>query len=227
VVGLSPSQRKLRVLIVEDKSHNRLLLRNILSILKVQIKEARNGKEAVEIFKKWQPDFIWMDLRMPVMDGKEATRKIRSLPGGERVVIVALSASAFDDERNIILENGIDDFVLKPVSAEQVFDCMKRHLSLKYILEEKENEILMSEIPQKSPKQQYTQLVDLLKNLDKGLVQELRHSVLLLNSQDLEQVLGRIGETDPKLAQAIRSFVQQIRYDLILDAIKEACNIQE
>jgi CheY-like chemotaxis protein len=83
-----------------------------------------NGEEAIALFEQWQPHFIWMDMRMPVMDGYEATRKIRALPCGEAVKIVALTASAFKEQRKSILQAGCDDVVLKPFQAHELFDAM-------------------------------------------------------------------------------------------------------
>ena len=88
--GLEEGQPDYRVLIVEDQYANRLLLKHILEKVGISPREALNGQEGVEIFQSWQPHLIWMDRRMPVMDGVMATQRIRSLPGGDRVKIIAL-----------------------------------------------------------------------------------------------------------------------------------------
>ena len=75
---------------------------------------AENGEQCVELFQEWHPQLIWMDRRMPVMDGIEATRRIRQLPGGKDVKIVAVTASAFKEQRRKLLDAGMDDFVRKP-----------------------------------------------------------------------------------------------------------------
>ncbi len=228
VIGLDPSQRQLKVLIAEDKPNNRLLLRNILSVLKVHIKEATNGKEAVKIFKEWQPNFIWMDLRMPQMDGMEATRIIRSMPGGDKVVIVALTASAFDDEKNTILQCGMDDFVLKPCTAEQVYTCMKQHLDLEFIMQENVCDASnLGDTPHPGSAYEFTKLVEMLRDLPPSILQELQDSVLLLNIQDMALVLEKIAETNSELAKIIGRLGEQIRYDMILDAIEKAKEEEE
>ena len=99
-----------RLLIVDDNFEGRLLLRKILQPLGFQLHEACNGLEAVEIFQEWQPHLIWMDVRMPVMDGKEATRRIKALPTGNNTIVVALTASVFEDQREELFIAGVDAF---------------------------------------------------------------------------------------------------------------------
>ncbi|MEJ2404983.1 MAG: response regulator [Candidatus Thiodiazotropha sp.] len=90
---------------------------------------AENGADGVQIFMSWHPHFIWMDRRMPVMDGMEATRRIRELPDGKEVKIVAVTASVFADQRDEILDVGMDDFVRKPFRAAEIYACMSKHLA--------------------------------------------------------------------------------------------------
>ena len=119
VARLAPGQPEYRVLIVEDQAENWQLLRQLLERAGFQVRVAENGAEGVEAFQSWRPHFIWMDWRMPVMDGLEATRRIRALDGGREVKIVALSASVFKEEREQVLAAGVDDFVPKPIQFER------------------------------------------------------------------------------------------------------------
>src|SRR5207249_446648 len=79
VIGLTPGQAPCRILVVDDTLENRLLLNELLSAVGFEVREAANGREAVEVWDEWRPHLVWMDMRMPVMDGREATRAIRSL----------------------------------------------------------------------------------------------------------------------------------------------------
>jgi PAS domain S-box-containing protein len=114
VIGMEGGQPRYRLLIAEDQLENRILLHKILDPLKVDIREAENGKEAVEIFKQWDPDLIWMDIRMPVMDGLEATHRIKSTDAGAHTKIIAITAQALEDDRMRIMKAGCDDFIRKP-----------------------------------------------------------------------------------------------------------------
>jgi CheY-like chemotaxis protein len=86
------------------------------------VQEAVNGKQAVEIFHKWQPDFIWMDIRMPVMDGLEATQCIKHTDAGQSTIVAALTAHALEEEKERILSAGCDDFVRKPFRLNDTYD---------------------------------------------------------------------------------------------------------
>ncbi len=138
VVGLEPGQPECRILIAEDQPENAMLLQHILEPVGFTLQVANNGKEAVEQFQHWHPHLIWMDRRMPVMDGEKATKEIRKLPGGDKVKIVALTASAFQEEKDKIMSSGMDDYISKPFRPEELFDCMARHLDLNYRYREAE-----------------------------------------------------------------------------------------
>lgn len=122
----------LRILVVDDKEDNRELVRQILRLLGIEARTVENGLLAIDEFIHWQPQLIWMDMRMPVMDGYEATRHIRQLPGGAEVKIVAMTASAFEEDRAAILAAGCDQLLGKPVDQEAMFEMMGDLLGLHY-----------------------------------------------------------------------------------------------
>ncbi len=148
VIALKPNQPHYRLLIVDDREYNRQLLVNLLSPLDFELREASNGEEAIEVWENWQPHLIWMDLRMPVMDGYEATQQIRvrerrsasiqnSIPKQQTTtVIIALTASSSEEERTVALATGCDDFIRKPFRESEIFEAMKQHLGVRYICEE-------------------------------------------------------------------------------------------
>jgi PAS domain S-box-containing protein len=136
VIGLAPNQAKYRILVVEDRLESRILLVKILTSVGFEVREAENGLEAVALWKTWQPHLIWMDMRMPVMDGYEATRRIKADVKGQATVIIALTASAFEEQRNLILSTGCDDFIRKPFRNEIIFEKMAQHLGVRYLYEE-------------------------------------------------------------------------------------------
>jgi CheY-like chemotaxis protein len=122
VLGLEPGQPPYRVLVAEDHPDNRALIHRLLGDAGFAVRLAEDGQQAVELFGEWHPHLILMDMRMPVLDGYEATRRIRALPGGSEVKIVALTASAFREERDAILATGCDEMVRKPIEEERLFD---------------------------------------------------------------------------------------------------------
>lgn len=214
IIGLDESQKGIKILMVEDHLDNRILLKNILDILGIEIKEAVNGQEAVDIFQSWKPDFIWMDRRMPIMNGETATRKIRELPGGDKVIIVALTASAFHEEREKIMDAGMDDFIAKPYRQDEIYQCMQKHLNLKYIYKDEHLE-------ETKVSSTYTkdELIEKIKELDSTLADELYNAALLLDLESMQQVLGKIDELDKELAGILRAAVYNYDYKNILDAV--------
>ena len=132
VVGLAAEQPQYRVLIAEDVADNRLLLRRLLEPVGFELREAENGREAVDIAQAWQPQLVWMDMRMSVMDGYEATRRIKASPEGQDIVIIALTASAQGEERAYVMQQGCDDFLRKPYHDDDIFTLMAKHLALRY-----------------------------------------------------------------------------------------------
>ena len=127
-IGLAPGQPAYRILIAEDQPENQLLLVKLMTGIGLDVELAENGEECVRLFQEWHPHLIWMDRRMPVMDGVEATRRIRALPDGQAVKIVAVTASAFKEQRQEMLDAGMDDFVRKPYRFHEIYDCMAKQL---------------------------------------------------------------------------------------------------
>ena len=118
VIALAPNQPDYKILVVDDKPINRQLLVRLLVPLGFEVREASNGQEAIVMWEAWQPHLIWMDMRMPVMDGYEATKYIKSTTQGNATAIIALTASVLEQERAIILSAGCDDFMRKPFKEQ-------------------------------------------------------------------------------------------------------------
>jgi|GEM_PF-1093604 len=133
VESLAPDQPAYRILVVEDKWENRQLLTRLLTNIGFEVKEATNGQEALEICCVWRPHLIWMDMRMPVMDGYEATRAIKAEYATDPPIILALTANAFEEERLVALSLGCDDFIRKPCQEHIILEKMAEHLQVRYI----------------------------------------------------------------------------------------------
>jgi CheY-like chemotaxis protein len=133
VVGIVSGQPRYRILIAEDQYENRLLLTQLMEKIGFETKTAENGEQCVQIFRDWHPDLIWMDRTMPIMDGVEATREIRSLPDGDKVKIIAVTASAFKEEQPELLEAGMDELLYKPYRFNEIYDSMTRQLGIEFI----------------------------------------------------------------------------------------------
>ncbi|HYW19837.1 MAG TPA: GAF domain-containing protein [Nodularia sp. (in: cyanobacteria)] len=143
-VSIAPGEITYRILIVEDNPANRLLLSNILSRLGFAVLQAENGEEGIAVWQEWQPHLIFMDMRMPILDGYQAAREIRHLAqelnnqNGQistPTKIIALTASAFIEQRQECLDAGCDDFVSKPFRWEEILEVFSKHLQVEYVYE--------------------------------------------------------------------------------------------
>ncbi|HEY9850069.1 MAG TPA: PAS domain S-box protein [Leptolyngbyaceae cyanobacterium] len=133
VISLAPNQPEYRILVVDDHPESRLLLVEIFKSIGFQVKEAENGQQAFILWESWEPHLICMDMRMPVMDGYETTKQIKAYLKGQATVIIALTASAFEENRKMVLSAGCDDFVRKPLQQEVLLEKVSQHLGVKYI----------------------------------------------------------------------------------------------
>ncbi|HYN79116.1 MAG TPA: response regulator, partial [Lamprocystis sp. (in: g-proteobacteria)] len=142
VVDLAPGHPVCRILIVDDLPDNRAPLRALLETLNprppvLEFKEAANGQEAVAVWETWQPHLIFMDMRMPILSGEEATRQIKARMKNRgdavRTAVVALSASVFAEQRDQVLACGCDEFACKPFRAEDLFAILERLTGLRFV----------------------------------------------------------------------------------------------
>ncbi len=117
------------MLLVEDEPINRELMQILLEVVGLRVELACDGVEAVEQAARLCLDLILMDMQMPRMDGPEATRRIRQLPQGAAVPIIALTANAFERDRQVCLDAGMNDFLAKPIDPENLFEAVLRALA--------------------------------------------------------------------------------------------------
>jgi PAS domain S-box-containing protein len=211
ITGLIPGQPKYRILIAEDQPENQLLLERLMNEIDLEVRLANNGEQCVALYKEWRPDLIWMDMRMPVMNGEEATRRIRELPGGDKVRIVAVTASVFKEEQQKILAAGMDDFVRKPFRFSDVYDCLARQLNLRFqytavSTEDSAQVKLTSKMLSGLPDEQRT---------------ELRDALLVLDSERIAAVIDGIVGIDAELGATLRRMSEYFDYQAILDALDE------
>ncbi len=207
VTGLQPGRSIPRILVVEDREESRALLVTLLQLAGIEVREAANGREALHLFEEWQPHLVFMDIRMPVMDGLEATRCIKATSGGQSTVIVAVTASAWEEERESFLAAGCDDFVRKPFHEQTIFEVMARHLGLEYIYETIEEEPA-GHPAEPTPEQ--------LKVLPDDLLSELHAAVLRLDTARISEAIAQITITDAPLGSALKNLAENLAYDRLL-----------
>jgi signal transduction histidine kinase/FixJ family two-component response regulator len=216
IFGLAPGQHIPKVLVAEDLAENRNLLVKALKSIGLTVREAVNGREVVEIFKEWEPDFIWMDIRMPEMDGLEATRIIKATELGKRTKIVAVSAHVLGEKRKEIFAAGCDDFVGKPFKMNELFDVMEKHLALKYTYESKQSE--------KDDLSSTRDKVLNLSSVDNDLLFELNKAVICADAIRIKEIAEEIEVKDPELGMALNACAKNYDYESIRIALQNNPN---
>ncbi|MES2047406.1 MAG: ATP-binding protein [Pseudomonadota bacterium] len=226
VIALKNRQQIVRVLVVDDKVDNRELVRLLLEAVGIQVRTANDGQQAIQLFETWSPHFIWMDMRMPVLDGYHATRQIRALPGGDLVRIVALTASAFEEDRGKISAAGCDDMVRKPLEEKRLFAMMGRLLGLRYEYEleyEREVEVEYENegegyAASPHPKRENT-LLD-LSSLAPDLRDELMLASEALDLFAANEIVTKIQASSPELAAELNALILAFRFERIVELCK-------
>ncbi len=223
VIGLLPDQPAYRILVVEDVLESRIFLIQLLTAAGFDVREAANGQEAVEQYQNWQPHLIWMDMCMPVMNGYEATQKIRSAEAqhqdsaSPRTIIIALTSTAFEEERENVLSTGCDDFIRKPVKEEVIFECIRRHLGVTYRYREPVSgnlphaSIGWPEIFNLKPGRMSAVPPELLTSLEQAAEQ--------LNMTRVDRELETLRAYDTDLAEKIHSYAKAFKYKEIAQMI--------
>jgi CheY-like chemotaxis protein len=185
---------------------------NYLSPLGFELKEACNGKEAIELWESWQPHLIWMDMRMPVMDGYDATRYIKSQVKGSATAVIALTASVLEEERAIVLSAGCDDFVRKPFRESIIFEILTKHLGVQFIYEN----IIYSN----NAKIEKTLTSADFQGMPLEWLRELSEAALEADSEQVLALMQKIPESEVFLAKNLIKLVRQFQFEQILDFIE-------
>jgi len=227
-IALQPGQPRYRILIVDDKLHNRRLLVKLLTPFGFDVREATNGQEATEIWEEWKPHLIWMDMRMPVLNGYEATKHIKSeirnskseIPNPKseiQTVIVALTASSLEEDREMVLSVGCDDFLRKPFREAEIFELMHKHLGVRYVYEEGEK----SEAESQKSKVEEVLTPTALTALPADIYTELQQAVNVTDPGMVNRLIVRIREHNPPLAGALTELMKQFRFDILQGVFEE------
>jgi len=214
VTGIEPGQtapdgRPFRLLVVEDNATNCELLINLLTPFGFETRYAVNGVEGLEMWESWQPHLVWMDMRMPVMDGYEATRQIKARAEalGRSAIVVALTASAFEEERVTVLAAGCDDFIRKPFHENQILDALNRHLGLRFTYE--------ASTPESRVEEQQN-LRAAIENLPADWVADLRQSAIALDVERTQTLIDAIRPQESYLADRLAEWVNDFEFDKLL-----------
>ncbi len=211
VLALAPDQPTYRILVADDKEANCQLLIKLLRPMGFDLKSASNGQEAIAIWEEWQPHLIWMDMRMPVMDGYEATKYIKSTTKGNATAVIALTASVLEEQKAIVLSAGCDDFIRKPFEEQVIFDTIAKHLGVKYISEN---------IPHADKTNRSREILltsENLKVMPDSWIMELYASSLEAEKSIVMELIGEIPDTEIFLVRSLTQLAVNFQFEKLID----------
>ncbi len=220
VIGLKPNplkQHSWRILVVDDNPQHRTLLKELLNVVGFDVQDAINGEDAVEKNLLWHPHLILMDIRMPVMNGYDAARKIKSDPEGKNTVIFALTADALQEERGKMISAGCDDFVSKPIQIAEIFEKMAKYLGISY--EYASSNSKTGDIKTRRVDEVLTP--ESLRIIPVEMLKELEQASARLKIKDVTRALEKIQSDFPVIAEPLARLAKDYKYQEIWDLIQK------
>jgi len=211
VLGMEPGQKPFALLVVDDREENRDLLTQLFESVGFAVHIANDGLQALQVFTLKRPDLVWMDLRMPEMDGFEAVAKLREIERSEgtgRTPVIAISASVFDLDKASVREHGFDDFLGKPFRESALFELLTTHLGVRFIRR--------AESP--APSSSAGPSLEGLKRLDPAWCAAFREAVASGDTQEAIVLAEKVK--DASLAQQLRQMIKAYRLEELLSALE-------
>ena len=212
VLRLRPGQSEIRVLIADDRETNRQLLSQLLETVGFPTREVVNGAEAVRMVHEWKPQVVLMDMTMPVMDGYEATRKIKASPDIKNTAIIAVTASAFEEDKQRIFAAGADGYLSKPFKEAELFENIGRLTGTEYLYEETGGGEKTPETTDDTALMRKT-----VAALPPDLVDQLRDAVEGADIDRLKELVAQLATDHPTLAQRIQEMASRYEYDALIE----------
>jgi CheY-like chemotaxis protein len=207
VTGVVPHQPEYCILIVEDDPDNCEMLEQLLTIPGLCVHTASDGEAGLKASQKWQPDMIFMDIRMPVMDGYEATRRIKASPSGENTPIIAITAGVFKKERAKALAAGCDDIIIKPLRAAEVFARLEQYLGTSFI-HTRPVSPPRDDIPRPAEQPASRQLTD----IPPELIRELNQAAGLIDKHAALATIENIRKYNPQTADELAALAKGFKF---------------
>jgi hypothetical protein len=215
VISLKQREEAVRILVVDDDDLNRELMGHMLTRVGFTLREAENGREALKQAETWKPHAILMDMQMPVMDGYEATRRLKNTDHGKKIPVVAVTAEVFDTDRAKIRSYGADAYLQKPFKSEELFIILGDLLGLAYLYEE------ASPVSTGETLKSLKQAPD-LSCLDRSCLSELLLAVEKGDMKRIKEIIPEIIRRNKTAGDMLLRLAERYEYDNISEILKNA-----
>jgi signal transduction histidine kinase len=250
-IALEPGQPRYKILVADDNPGNRKILVKLLQSLGrsttsstnsehaavtvttpgkevetgFELRETADGQETLEIWEIWKPDLIWMDLRMPIVNGYKATQYIKEaeeqkteeqLPALNYTKIIMLSASIVDKDRVRAVAAGCDDFLQKPFREQEVFDLLHKHLGVRFVYKEQR----IADGTQQSASQEAL-TPEVLAALPRDIINALREAADAIDIAEAHRIIDQIRLQNAQIADALTELMKNYRFDVLQTLFEE------
>ena len=205
IIGLKPGTGPFRILVVDDAPTNRALLYTLLRPVGFEVAEASNGVEALDVFEKWSPSAILMDMRMPLMDGYETTRRIKSTEAGRATPVIAITASIFKYSKDQVIAAGVDVYLRKPFRVDELFEALGKCLGLCYVFADEPDKTLGQPEPA-------SLILVVPLALPKKLIQAMRQAVEEGDINQLTELIVQVEKLDSVKARVLQALADGYDY---------------
>jgi CheY-like chemotaxis protein len=211
VRSLAPGQPSYRILVADDKLNNRRLLVTLLTTIGFTVREAVNGVETISVWKEWLPHLILMDMRMPEMDGYEATRQIKADSKGQLVPIIALTASALHEERHEMIAAGCEDCIYKPFREAELLAALAKYLHAEFVYDQPNDE-------KRSSAKLETRLtaVTLAAVMDTAWIESLQNAARSGDDDQIYPLIAQIPSEHVAAIEELSQLTEEFAFDRIL-----------
>ena len=221
VIGIQAGQEVPRILIAGDLPENRNGLLKLLTAIGFPVRGADDGEAAVREWREWSPGLILMDVHMPVMDGLEATRRIKAAPGGKETAIVIMTASVLDEDRRKVRQSGADDFLAKPCREEVLLEKVRALLNIAYDYEDTGES---DSRPDSPAGPLWAEKVTHVTQLPHELIEQLRDATSNGDKRLLNKLIARVDQSkDAEFARDLQNLADRYEYDALTRLLEEAC----
>ncbi len=215
VTGLIPGTGEVKVLIVDDHEENRMVIQEFLEPIGIKVMNAENGEKAIAITEFWKPDLIFMDLRMPVMNGYEASRRIKALELGKKIQIVALTASILEMDKQKVINSGMNGYIRKPFKEYELFAMLEDKLGK--IFTYSDQAIVKKNV---KPIEEVRLTTKVLKVLPKELIESMITATTNAQFDTLLDLIDQVSTYSPEMAGKLRGMANNFQYDALLKLFK-------
>jgi two-component system sensor histidine kinase/response regulator len=230
VIGLAPDEGEYRILVVDDANDSRWPLVKLLTSIGFSVREAANGAEAISVWESWQPHLIFMDMRMPLMDGYEATREIKARAMGNgketipnsQTIIIALTANAFEEQRQAMMAAGCDDFINKPFREELLLEIVSQYLGVRYLYKEENNQMLKEKQTNTTQILNSTDLLALLSEMPSEWLTQVYHAAAQCSDDMILELLEQIPPKQSLLVEFLADLATNFQFEKIMELTNTA-----